>query len=302
MPLLKRICIALFKLASCAEYRVVAETFGVSKVTVFRCLNAFCVAMTAKSYNFIHFPSSAEAGEIADRIESQHGYIQAFGAIDGSHIAINPPSQGLADYLNRKMYASIVLQGLVDDRYIFRDVSCKCPGSMHDSIVFNNSTLSVRLERGMPIRDKVINGVTIPLHILADPAYPLSRKIIKTFSGRNLTPAQESFNVYHSSARMMVENAFGRLKARWRMVCKRMDCNTELSQYVVMTCCCLHNICENIKVPVHQNQLEEAINHPDNQQPPTEIEQRIEPDGADIRDVLKDYLATTLPLRTSIHH
>ena len=297
VPLLKRVCIAITKLASCCEYRVVGEKYGVSKSTVYRCVTAFCYAMAKHKGKFIKFPTTEEACAIADRIAESHGYIQAFGAIDGSHIAINPPADGLADYINRKMYPSIVLQGLVDDRYTFRDVSCKCPGSMHDSAVFNNSSLSTRIERQMPQRSLVIDGVAIPLHILGDPAYPLTTCIIKPYTGRNLTPEQESFNVYHSGARMMVENAFGRLKSRWRMVAKRLDCVTELSPYVIMTCCMLHNICERMKTPVH---VDECFNGRENEQPPPgEHEQRIEPGANQIRDTIKNYLGRTLPLRTS---
>lgn len=302
VPLFKRVCISLYKLASCCEYRVAAEQFGVSKVTVFRCVNAFCVALTAHQAKYIQFPSDEEAASIADRIEQRHKYPQAFAALDGSHIAINPPSDGLADYLNRKMYASIVLQGLVDDRFMFRDVSCKCPGSMHDSTVFSNSSLYGRLERHMPARDKFINGISVPLHILGDPAYPLSTKVIKGFVGRNLTPQQISFNVYHSSARMMVENAFGRLKARWRTVGKRMDCNIELAPYVVMACCCLHNICEQQKTAITQAQIERAIQDAAELQPQPHADQRVESSAAAIRNALKDHLATTQPLRTSIYH
>ena len=104
------------------------------------------------------------------------------------------------------MFPSIVLQGLVDDHYIFRDVSCKCPGSMHDSTVLINSSLHARIHRELPKRDKVINNVAVPLHILGDAAYPMSEKIMKGYVGRNLTPQQENFNVYHSAARIMVEN------------------------------------------------------------------------------------------------
>lgn len=302
VPLLKRTCIAVYKLATCSEYRVVGEMFGVSKVTVFRCVNAFSLAMSNNSSTFIKFPTTQEASEIADRIETKYGYPQAFAAIDGSHIAINPPDTGRADYLNRKMFPSIVLQGLVDDKYMFRDISCKCPGSMHDSTVFLNSSLAQRIQTGMPIRERVINGVNVPLHILGDPAYALSENIIKGYTGRNLTENQESFNVHHSSARIMVENAFGRLKARWRMVCKRMDCRVELSPYVIMACCCLHNLCESIQVPLNPNLVVEAAQHPDNQQPPDVTDQRIEAGGVAVRDAITIHLASSRPLRRSINH
>lgn len=107
---------------------------------------------------------------------------------------------------------------------------------MHDSTVYANSTLSDRVERGLPVRDRVINGIVIPLHILGNPAYALPANIIKGYTGRNLTPEQESFNVYHSAARMMVENAFGRLKARWRMVLQTYGL---LHRTFTICCCCL---------------------------------------------------------------
>ena len=249
IPLLKRVCVALYVLASCCECRVAAEQFGVSKVSVFRCVNAFCVAMTVHHQQYITFPSQEEAVAIAERIEHRHKYPQAFAALECSHIAITP-STGHSDYLNRKMHPSIVLQGLVDDKYLFRDVSCKCPGSLHDSAVFQNSSLFERLARAMPVYNRIIDGVSVPLNILGDPAYPLTSKVIKTYVGRNLAPAQASFNVYHSSARMVVENAFGRLKSRWRMVAKRLECKPQLAPFVIMTYCCLHNICEKLKTPM----------------------------------------------------
>lgn len=59
----------------------------------------------------------------------------------------------------------------------------------------------------------------IPFMIVADPAYPLLPWLLKGFSG-SLSAKEESFNVYLNSARVSVEMAFGRLKARWRMLHK----------------------------------------------------------------------------------
>ena len=43
---------------------------------------------------------------------------------------------------------------------------------------------------------------------------------------------------------MVVENAFGRLKGRWRCLLKRMDFMLENVPNVVAACVILHNICE----------------------------------------------------------
>ena len=43
---------------------------------------------------------------------------------------------------------------------------------------------------------------------------------------------------------MVVENAFGRLKGRWRCMLKRMDFKLENVPHVVSACIVVHNMCE----------------------------------------------------------
>ena len=66
---------------------------------------------------------------------------QAVGAIDGCHIRIKAPLKDAEDYINRKDYHSIVLQGLVDNNYIFRDVFVGWPGKSYDVRIFKKSPL-----------------------------------------------------------------------------------------------------------------------------------------------------------------
>ncbi|KAJ8390785.1 hypothetical protein AAFF_G00099170 [Aldrovandia affinis] len=50
------------------------------------------------------------------------------GAIDGCHIKLQRPPVRGGDYLNRKGYYSVVLQGIVDERGRFRDIYVGAPG------------------------------------------------------------------------------------------------------------------------------------------------------------------------------
>ena len=208
----------------------------------------------------------------------------------------------MADFLCRKMYPSIVLQAVVDVQHLFRDTYCNTPGSAHDAAVFRRSTLSTLVLQSMPKRDKVIQGKAVPLHILGDPAYPLSPQIIKGFTGRNLTAEQESYNVYHSKARMCVEIAFGRLKSRWRILRKRIDAKYGIVPKLITTCCILHNFVENrkVQVPAHRS-VQLANEPPEREQPEPVFNNENDRTAVEYRQAICYHLAQTEPLLRPFH-
>ena len=62
---------------------------------------------------------------------------------------------------------------------------------------------------------KQIGNVEISPLILGDSAYSLENWLMKPYSDRgNLSPDKARFNLARSRSRVVVENAFGRLKAR----------------------------------------------------------------------------------------
>ena len=172
---------------------------------------------------------------------------QTVGAIDGTHIPIIQPEESSADYFNRKSFYSIIMQALVDFRGLFMDVNIGWPGKVHDARIFTNSTLYKKASNGtlFPNWSRNIGGVDVPLVILGDPAYPLLPWLMKPYLENANTTAKDCiFNYWQSRARMVVENAFGWLKGRWRCLLKRMDTHVYNAPNIVASCVVLHNVCE----------------------------------------------------------
>ena len=211
---------------------------------------------------YMHFPEGTRLREVVDGFEACWVFPQVAGAIDGTHIPIISPQDNPSDYYNRKGFHSIIMQAVVDFRGLFLDTYIGWPGKVHDARVFSNSAVYQKGREGtlLPAWKRRINRVEvchlimhralvllfqIPLLILGDPAYPLLPWLMKPYTvTSNITSTQKQFNYRQSRARMAVENAFGRLKGRWRCLLKRMDFALENVPNVVAACVILHNLCE----------------------------------------------------------
>ncbi len=67
---------------------------------------------------------------------------------------------------------------------------------------------------------------------------------MKEFAKGGSTDLEQFFGYRLSSARMVVECAFGRLKARFGVLRKPIDMCLPNTVYVIMSCFILHNFCE----------------------------------------------------------
>ena len=290
VPLKKRVAIAIWKLATGGEYRTISHLFGVGVTTVFNCLQDFCeAAIRVLLPKHITPPDPNKLVEMASFFNNRWRVPQCVGAIDGSHIPIIAPEQYPRDYYNRKGWHSIVLQAVVDGKGMFWDVCVGYAGSLHDARILRQSHLWEVLHDGELLGQdkKIISGVSVGHYLIGDPAYPMQKWLMKPFSdtGR-LSPEQHTYNYRLSSARSVVEMAFGRLKGRWRCLLKRNDCKLELCKKMTLTCCVLHNICEEHGDNFTDGYVDQQVNL----QPPAQaLPDHGEPEGADIRAALINY-------------
>ncbi len=75
-------------------------------------------------------------------LANHQAFGNAVGATDGCHVRIKPPAGPDGQcYKNRKLFASILLQGICHHQGAFLDIVVGYPGSVHDSRVLKNNLI-----------------------------------------------------------------------------------------------------------------------------------------------------------------
>ncbi|XP_070549934.1 uncharacterized protein [Ptychodera flava] len=254
-----RLAITLWRLSTNCEYRTIGHLFGVARSTACSIFQETCQKINEEFLKeIIRFPSGNELERVVDSFQQRWGFPQVVGAIDASHIPIIAPEKYARDYFNRKNFHSVILQAVADDKYCFVDMCVGWPGSAHDARVYANSKLHQRLTDNqlLPDTTRQIGDAEVPLMLLGDPAYQLQKHLMKPYSDTgSLTADENYFNRRLSRARMVIENAFGHLKGRWRCLLKRHDCVLDMIPTIVASCCILHNLCKRHDNPFNDQWL-----------------------------------------------
>ena len=126
------------------------------------------------------------------------------------------------------MYVDIGCNGRVSDGGVFRE------SSLNSALV--NETLDIPPAEPLPGC-----STPIPYTIVADDAFPLKDYIQKPYRQTGLTTKKRIYNYRLSRARRVVENAFGILAHRFRVLMTPINLAPEKVEIIVFTCCVLHN-------------------------------------------------------------
>ena len=112
----KQVLITLRFLASGSFQQVTGDTVaGLDKATVSRIISRVTVALSRRIDQFIKFPQTLE-----DRDAAKLGFYEIanfpciIGCVDGTHIRIIAPNENEWDFVNRKRFHSINIQGICD--------------------------------------------------------------------------------------------------------------------------------------------------------------------------------------------
>lgn len=151
-----------------------------------------------------------------------------------------------SEYYNYKKSFSIVLLALVDSNYnfIFADIGGQ--GRISDGGILRNSLLWQKIcdnnmnfppAEPLPGRTK-----DVPYVFVGDGAFALSTHLMKPYPGNhdNGSPKRE-FNRRLASTRVVVENVFGVLAAKFRVFKRPLQLQPNSVEVLTMTCVLLHN-------------------------------------------------------------
>ncbi|XP_055908886.1 uncharacterized protein LOC129943447 [Eupeodes corollae] len=167
------------------------------------------------------------------------------GSIDGKHFALRCPPNSGSLFFNYKKFFSIVLMAVCDAKYCFTHIDIGAYGSQSDGEIlqvscFGKKLLGNKLPTPQPT-NLPDSPVQIPHYFVGDAAFPLATNLMRPYPVTLLQPKEENFNKRLSRARRTIENSFGILVARWRILLTTLHMLPENAEKIILACIALHN-------------------------------------------------------------
>jgi hypothetical protein len=250
-----RLQITLRYLSSGANYRVLEELFRVPHQTISYIVPHTCKAIwSALAGTYIKCPSTEEEWlQVAKAFGEKWNYPFCLGALDGKHVTCQAFAKSGSLFKNYKGTFSIVLLALADAnlKFLFVDIG-QC-GSLNDAGIFQRTSFKAALDAGQLHLPESPTG-TIMYHFCGDDAFGMTERLMKPYP-RNapvLTPTQKVFNYRFSRARRTIENSFGLLSSKFRILRTPILLRADNAIEVVKATVALHNFLLEVDSTTYQ--------------------------------------------------
>ncbi len=196
--------------------------------------------------HYVKFPSSSEDWmEISNQFQEKWNLSHCIGAIDGKHVRMQKPMNSASLNFNYKNFFSKVLFAVAGADYQFLYIDMGHYGSEGDAGILRKSSLGKAMDSGnlnIPSPSRLPDSDIIsPYFFIGDQAFPLRADLMRPYKGRNITHDQKVFNYRLCRARRVVENAFGILANRFRILHRPLSASEETNDYIVLATIAIHN-------------------------------------------------------------
>ena len=193
---------------------------------------------------YLSWPNAAERQEIVSH--TFHELPHCIGYVDGTEIKLaEKPIEDHEAYFSHKRIYALKVQAVCDYKLKIRHLVLGYPGSVHDSRIYNNCSLSLDSSR-------YFDGAQ---WIADDSAYKLTPTVIVPYRKNANVGSNAQRNVFNSTIskyRVRIEHCFGRLKDRFNSlkelrISLRNSDSTKFACKWILVCAILHNIVEGNK-------------------------------------------------------
>ncbi|XP_063379324.1 putative nuclease HARBI1 [Cydia fagiglandana] len=242
LPTHFKVLTALHLLADGNYQRGTGQDHGlcIGQTTVSRYLDQFVDAVNRRLKDqWIIFPGNERSRRsVATGFEEAYRLPNILGAVDCTQVKIFPPPlpHGV-QYLNRKGVHALNVQLVADVNCKILAVNARFPGRVHDSFIFNNSSIKDELRR-------LYNGHIGDYFLLGDSGYALEPWLMTPV----LNPAQGSpearYTAWHCRVRNIIERTNGYLKNVFRCLGhdRVLHYSPAKASSMINVCCVLYNI------------------------------------------------------------
>ncbi|XP_025995448.2 uncharacterized protein LOC105194390 [Solenopsis invicta] len=246
LPSELRLAVTLLYLSQGDSAKLKHAEFRIGKSTVHKIVNETCQAIWIALQPIVLKPPSKEDWKsFSEEFMRKWEFSNCLGAIDGRHMRIQAPLNSGSTFYNYKQFFSIILLAICDASYKFTWVDIGQYGSISDGGVWANTDFANDIAAGnLPLPDPTpLPETNIPFSFvfIGDEAFPLSTYMMRLYPRKNLTDDMRIFNYRLSRARRTIENAFGILTARWRILHKPLCMSITNCENVLKALVCLHN-------------------------------------------------------------
>lgn len=212
-----KVMVVLWILAHAESQRNTAHKFQVSQSTVSDIVSSVLPMLVSLHKAYVRLPADDWVDERIELDPVLNAFNGCIGAIDGTHIAAFIPANKQLRWRDRKGRVTQNVFAAVRSDYTFSYVLAGAEGSINDATLCSQAFgRSFRVPDGRYyVADSGFgsrNGIVIP--------FPGVRYHLQDWRDADEAPAtaKELYNLRHARIRVAVEQAFGHLKRRWKIV------------------------------------------------------------------------------------